>query len=114
MFIGALVLFALFIWRNTMSLVPAPREPEPTDAVAGHGATAGLISLLRRGIPRGDLLKRCFDVWLKSNPPRNAAAAARADHANDIVQTEALKSRWRRDSQDAYARMCEVIHPPRR
>lgn len=114
MFIGALVLFALFIWRNTMSLVPAQPEPEPTDAVAGHGATAGLISLLRRGIPRGELLSRCLDVWLKSNPPRNAQTASRLDHAKDILSTESLKSRWQRNSPAAYTRICEVIHPPRR
>ena len=114
MFIGALVLFALFIWRNTMSLVPPSHDEETSDAVAGHGATAGLISLIKRGVPSGGILKRCLEVWKKSNPPRTAVAQARMQDAEYLLSLEANKSRWQRNSAAAYARICAAIHPPRR
>jgi hypothetical protein len=114
MFIGALILFALFIWRNTMSLVPPSHEEEASDAVAGHGATAGLISLIKRGVPSGAILKRCLEVWKKSNPPRTAVAQARMQDAEYLLSLEANKSRWQRNSAAAYARICAVINPPRR
>jgi hypothetical protein len=114
MFIGALVLFGLFIWKNTMSLVPPDREEAVDDVVTGHGATAGLVSLLKRGIPSANLLNRSFEIWLRSHPPRSAAVSARLQQAQDIVAAETGKSRWKRDPAATYARICAVIHPPRR
>lgn len=80
LFLGGILLFALFIWRNALSLVPPTAEDDlglwRADAVAGRSAASGLEGLLRRGIAPGRLLQRCFEVWEGS---RAAVAAVSAD-----------------------------------
>ena len=64
---GVLVLAALFVWRNTASFLPS----------YGSGAEAGpvtppkdqvdaLTNLLRRNIPKTQVLGACYNEWTKS------------------------------------------------
>ncbi len=111
LFIGALVLFGLFIWRNGSSLVPAQEQANRTDqAIAGQSATAGMVSLLKRGIPRTKLLQRCLEVWEKSLINRSPALLTRMESARNILAGEASKSRWKQPLTDAYGRMCRAVH----
>jgi hypothetical protein len=116
LFIGGLVLFGLFIWRNGVSLVP-PRSSANANAaqtVQGQSATAGLVSLLRRGVPRPLLLQRCLEAWERSaslNP--GGATQSRLDEARILVQQEARKPRRQIRLAQAYQHICAVLHPKR-
>ncbi len=96
LFLGGILLFALFIWRNAFSLVPSTPEDDlgmwRADAIEGRSAASGLEGLLRRGIAPNKLLQRCFDVWQDT---RAAVAAVsterRAKAAAVISQSNAAK-----------------------
>ncbi|WP_038163573.1 DUF4350 domain-containing protein [Verrucomicrobium sp. BvORR106] len=111
LFIGGLVLFGLFIWQSSSSLVPAEdvSSKESESVVSGHGATAGLISLLRRGIPRGQLLTRCFEVWEKSARQTGAAASRVAAAAQVMAPVKGIKLPARQVAS-VYRQLCEVLH----
>jgi hypothetical protein len=111
LFYGGLLLFALFVWRSGMSLVPHREDDFGSNGtIAGHGATAGLVSLLRRGIKPSQLLARCVESWQKSHASRSAATAARMEEAKKTLAEEEAKSRWQRKNAAAYEKICAMIH----
>ncbi len=69
LFAGLLLLAALFVWKNSVSLVP-PYESAAQDAaiglVAGKESAAGFVNLLRRNIPAREILGVCLAEWKKS------------------------------------------------
>ncbi len=113
LFIGGMLLFVLYVWRNTMSLVPRDESRDlgywRQDAVAGQSTASGLEGLLSRGIPRKQMLARCFDTW-DSTPPaanmvpadRRAKARAALAEATDLKQVAA-----------SYRKLRDIIHPVR-
>ncbi|MGA2543143.1 MAG: DUF4350 domain-containing protein [Verrucomicrobiota bacterium] len=84
------LLAALFIWKNSLPLVPPlPAEPDegPGALVRGKEASAGFASLLRRGISPADILFTCFAEW-KSACARQPRAAARLPAIEKIMEDE--------------------------
>ena len=64
--LSVLVLALLFAWRNAMSLVPKHgREEEEFESFeeSGRDASAGLNNLLRRTVPKKELLRVCCREW---------------------------------------------------
>jgi hypothetical protein len=113
LFVGALFLFGLYVWRNSTSLVP--RDPSHDlghwrdDAVAGQGAAAGLEGLLCRGVSRQQLLRRCFDTWDATPaaadtipPDRRTKARAAVGQMTDTKQ-----------AASSYRKLRDIIHQPR-
>lgn len=114
LFIGGLLLFALYVWRNSASLVPPDESRDlghwRADAIAGMSATSGLEGMLSRGISRKQILKRCFETWDGTSAAANAVPAerrarARAEIAGeiDIKNVPAI-----------YRKLRDIIHPPRK
>ena len=78
---GMLIVAALFLWRNSVPLIPpaaAPEGPAGGGAVSGKDSRAGLVNLLRRNIAPGDLLRACFTEWQRAHPPRDSTVIAKA------------------------------------
>lgn len=112
-FLGGVLLFALFVWQSSSSLVPARDALEPgVRAVTGQGAVAGLVSLLRRGVTRSRLLQTCFDQWVRNHPHPSPALRARIEQARAVLPTDA-KRPSRGMLVQLYQRLCETIHPNR-
>jgi hypothetical protein len=63
---GLLLLAGLFIWKNSVSLVPPPTGVEQERFIAGKDSAEGFVNLLRRSIAPRDLLAMCFQEWEKS------------------------------------------------
>jgi len=66
LFAGLLLLAALFVWKNSSSLIPRDFRDELSDAsevVVGRDAAAGFVNIMRRNIRRQDLLGLCLDEW---------------------------------------------------
>lgn len=112
-FVGGVLLFALFVWQSSGSLVPSADGSESGPrTVAGQGAVAGLVSLLRRGISRSRLLQTCFDQWVRNHPHPGAALRARIEMARAMLPEDA--NRPPRGALIAmYQRLCETLHPNR-
>lgn len=109
-FIGGLVLFGLFIWQSSSSLVPAQDQGSPAaSVVSGHGATSGLVSLLRRGIPRRELLARCVAEWKKSHR-QTGASASRLAAADEVMAALPSTRVGPRLAPDVYRRICDAVH----
>lgn len=67
-FVAALLLLAaLFVWKNSVSLLP-PKELPPAGYAAAKDTASGLANLLRRNIPKSQLVKICFEEWEKTRP----------------------------------------------
>lgn len=70
-FIGMIVFVALWAWRSSSSLAPGSGELEgglvaPGGAITGQQMNGGLIHLLKKSIPRKDLLEHCVEIWYSS------------------------------------------------
>jgi len=62
--IGLLLLAALFIWRNSSSLLPRKRRPAASEArLATDDSASALHNLLRRNIAETDLAPVCLAEW---------------------------------------------------
>jgi hypothetical protein len=84
------LLAALFIWKNSLPLVPPPTsaaEGGGRAMVQGLEAGAGFASLLRRAIPPSDVLFTCFAEW-KSACARQPRAAARLAAIEKMVEEQ--------------------------
>jgi hypothetical protein len=57
---------ALFIWKNAAGFPPPPAA-RAVDRSAGQTSHAGLVTLLRRHIPPGELAAVCWNEWLSAN-----------------------------------------------
>ena len=91
-FVAAILLAAvLFVWRSSVSFIP-PREEkdaEEGEAVTGRDAAAGLVTILKRGIPASDVLRVCRTVWIRTFQRRRpdlvaALEALREEAANPV------------------------------
>jgi hypothetical protein len=112
-FLGGVLLFALFVWQSSSSLVPATDDVEPrARAVTGQGAVAGLVSLLRRGVSRSRLLQTCFDEWVRNHTHPSPALKARIEQARTLLPP-GNKRPARGMLVSLYQRLCETIHPNR-
>lgn len=110
LFLGGMLLFALFVWRSSMSLVPARDDDGPSRVVAGRGATAGLVSLLRRGISRPQVLRKALEAWEHSTTRRNPAMQARVEQARALLPAEGVHRARTGAIRDIYRQMCQALN----
>jgi hypothetical protein len=113
--IGGFLLFALFVWRSTTSLVPYDPDLDlghwREDAVAGQSAAAGLEGMLRRGIPISTLLARCFKTWSHTKAATATVAPERIQRAT--TELERPEKRSLRQFPELYRKLRDTLHPPR-
>lgn len=118
LFLGGLLLFALFVWRNAVTFVPPDEAADlglwRSDAVAGQGAASGLVSLLKRGIKPKELLDRCFMTWETTAASTTRIPPDRIEQARTILTEEKSRPKAARHLAAAYRRLSETLHPPHR
>ncbi len=102
-----LLLAALFIWRNMLSLIP-PLAPLEAAGPTGRNATAGFANLLRRNVPASDLLPVCVEQWAKSLSP-GSPEWARLSQIQSLVAAETAKPSRTRDPVKCYQQICQVL-----
>jgi hypothetical protein len=104
-FIGFLLLGLLFVWKNSVSLVPrhANQDNEADNIATGKNHLSGFISLLRRNVPRKEVLSVCVQEWKKGlrqgavpkekmERIEKAAGAFRDRSVKSELQVDAYKS----------------------
>ena len=65
-FAGLFLLFLLFLWKNSISFIPAPPEEERPPPITGATSQEGFVRLLTRHIPAQTLLETMIKEWKKS------------------------------------------------
>ncbi|GAB6096265.1 hypothetical protein JCM14469_25180 [Desulfatiferula olefinivorans] len=82
----ALALLALlFIWKNAVPLVPPADRPIRRGALSDRDQTSGLISLYKRHIPPGDLIRVCVAQWKRSGDGIRLFKGDRADTRHTLL-----------------------------
>ena len=106
-----LVLAALFIWRNSASLVPAGDDEasDGPETAAGKDSATGLGNLLRRNIPRGELVATCLAVWKRTEGPGGRVPATVLRRLEAMVEAERLLPPGQQSPERLYNAMSEVI-----
>ncbi len=87
--VGALILLAgLFIWKNSLSLVPPHAAEERNEYITGKESAGGFVNLLRRNISPAKLLPTCFAEWKKTAARSGKYSATRIQQAEIAFQIE--------------------------
>lgn len=106
-----LALGGLFIWRGANSLVP-PMEEEYQrrrgDSTIVRDATAGLVHMLRRKIPRKGLLPMCYELWEKSTPTQRADLAKKARRMEEELDRRGTKFS-ETETIETYRKMSQIL-----
>ena len=104
-----LVLAGLFIWKNSVSLVPPDAAEKLATHVAGKDTAAGFVNLLRHNIPASDVLNVCFAEWTKSLLMGKHYTIAGVDQAQAEVEAENARPLRSRDPVGTYKRICDAL-----
>ena len=107
---GLLILVVLYIWKNSVSLVPPPKKKSSGEAVlfaSTKDSAAGLVSLLQRNLPAGGILKVCFEEWKKSFPSKNKTLETELEKIRTIIDTPQRKKKT--DPVTGYRAICKIL-----
>ncbi len=87
---GMLIVTALFLWRNSVPLVPPRAAADPNlvgGAVSGKDSRNGLVNLLRRNIPPRELLQVCLAEWKRTAEPGRSSVNGKAAAMDDVLRS---------------------------
>lgn len=116
-FVSIIIVAALFVWRNSASLVPKQHSQLKEEAIIsteGRGAAAGLANLLRRNISSKDALGVCLYEWNRSlaashKDSSSKRASGKRARIETIIELEASRSARNRDLEKAYKEICKIV-----
>jgi hypothetical protein len=96
-FVATLIALAiLFVWKNSVSFVPAPPDFERLDAVSGKESAVGLVNLLERTVDKGDLSEVCLAEWQKVRSLAASCSPEKLGRIQSVVRRDqALPARQR-------------------
>ena len=106
---GLIALAGLFIWKNSLSLVPVRDVEAQSDFIAGKDAASGFVNLLRRNVSTRELLAVSFTEWKKSGASTAKYSRARIQEAEAIFQTESSMPAKEQDPIRAYRKIQSVL-----
>ena len=89
--LSLLLAAGLFVWKNSVSLVPPPPETEAGDGptVVGRDSASGFVNLARRGIAPPELINVCFAEWKTSSPRFGTLSPAQRRDVERLVREQA-------------------------
>jgi len=64
-----LIIMALFVWRNSVALVPLRAAGEEPESVQSMSRGSSLLALVSRSLPASEVLQVCVDEWKKTERP---------------------------------------------
>lgn len=79
-----LLLAALFLWKNSSSLLPQSSEPQSIEAAAGADSHSGLVNLLKRSVPSTQLARACLDRWKETRALGRPVSDQRTERAEAV------------------------------
>jgi hypothetical protein len=97
-----LLLLGLFIWKNSTSFLPPREQTEPGDTVEAKDISAGLANLLRRNVPRKQLLQLCLKEWESSQHGGRYYSPVKLERLRNLARQEG-------DAVETYRRMSRIL-----
>ncbi len=110
--IAIAVLAILFVWKNSVYFVPPPRyayDRSERDVYASRDSTHGLISLLRRNIPKRQILQICAREWRRAFERNQRFASNHTDPTKMVFDKIKACGAQSSDPVIGYRRMCKLI-----
>jgi hypothetical protein len=114
---GVAILALLFIWKNSVYFVPPLKSgssQKGKDFVSDRESTQGLISLLRRNIPKRQLLQTCVREWERSIQPEKRFRNDKLKQIKSVLQKIETQSPKSIDPVVGYRRFIKIISKERR
>ena len=112
----ALILFGLlFVWKNSVYFVnPTEKfhDKGVSDSAPSRDYKQGLVSLLRRNIPKSRILVTCAETWEKSvltgkgHPAERTGAISRV---KEVIESERRKAGRQADPVKTYQEICNIL-----
>jgi hypothetical protein len=111
-FLGIIVVFALFIWKNSSHFVP-PLDIQSggseSNATSGRDYAQGLISLLQRNIPVKAVLRVSLEEWKKSFGTRRPESPNDRSEKSTMSSIEDIVSENQSDPVKGYNAICRLV-----
>jgi hypothetical protein len=106
------VLAGLFIWKNSVSFMPpyeAQSWRERRAWVAGKDASAGFINLLRRNVPRPELMRVCLEQWIAHAPRRRPVSPEKLRLMQQLIDEENDRPARRQNPVRLYQELARLL-----
>lgn len=109
-FLALGLLFFLFLWQSSVSLLPLLSDAE-TRPPQSQGSLHVMADLLRASVPLNDLLPTALAEWEKAFPRdrRSPSQAARLAEAQIALKEEQAKPARKRQYRQLYRRIAELL-----
>jgi len=111
--LGSVLLAGLFIWKNSVSFVPAHSEEAKTGFAEGKDSGAGFVNLLRRNIAASQIVNLCFAEWKKSVSHGNKQLEEKGAKIQTMLDEENARSALNRNPVSLYRDICAVLKTTR-
>ena len=109
---GIALLAVMFVWKNSVCFVP-PHEDGMEESKEGFASdkdyTQGLIGLLRRNIPKRDILKVCVEEWEKSIEHGRIVNPDKLERIKEVVERKEPKGKKDHDPVNGYKTINEIL-----
>ena len=109
LFFGFILVAGLWIWKSSLSFVPAYSEGATAEIVQGKTAREGVVHLLERNIPADQLPEICLAEWRKSHPNLNRFDAARHTVAESVLAEYRESPRNERNPVETYQAITKIL-----
>jgi hypothetical protein len=106
---GLVLLAGLFIWKNSVRLVPPFADEKPENVIVGRDAASGFVNLLRRSVAPRELLATCFAEWKKSAARKGNISATRFQQAEAIFSSEIALPNRSRNPIETYRKISKTL-----
>ena len=107
--VALLFLALLLIWKNADRFIPPidVQSNARAAAVAGRSSAFGFVNLLRRNIPRNELIGVCIDQWKHSHAKR--VGRQRLERIQSVIDAENKLPAAQRDPVRIYRSIGEIL-----
>lgn len=111
MVFSLLLVAGLFVWKNSISLVPPHAESKAGagPVVAGRDSASGFVNLVRRGVPAAEIINVCFAEWNKSGARTAAISPAQRRDLEQLIRQQAALEPHQRKPVENYRVISRIL-----
>ena len=109
---GIVLLAVLFVWKNSVCFVPPHKdehEGNEESFASDKDYTQGLISLLRRNIPKEKILKACVEEWEKSIEQDKMVSSDKLERIKEVVERKEPNAKKDKNPVNGYKTINEIL-----
>jgi hypothetical protein len=102
-----LLVALLYVWKNGAAFPPRAmrQHGRAGTGIRGKDSTAGFVNLLRRSIPKEQILEACFGEWKAGGVARGSDAVRKLEEMKRVIGAEKLRGNRERDAVAVYRKL---------